>query len=276
MLASSRVKFASQTYSWQMSGNWFGKLEEIVKSVRTSGFGGIEPEVCMTGGFESPQLLENLLLRNSVNLAALTLVLDWRHPVETPEERHEADRVIKVLRKFPETKLVLVQMPSHAWTDRNIAQDNLLKCLDSITHRASEFNIQVTYHPNSPTESIVRTSEDYEKILTRLPQNLGWTPDTGHLFVGGMDPVEMIRNYRELVDHIHLKDADLSGSWVPNGKGCIDLIGSVAELAKTNYSGWVVLEDESPQAEDNPMGAAHANGKYFRENLSPLFSGVNK
>ena len=276
MLANTRVKFASQTYSWQMSGKWFGKLEEIVESVRTSGFQGIEPEVCMTSGFESPQLLENLLIGNNVELAALTLVLDWQHSLETPEEKLEADRVIKVLKNFPGTKLVLVQMPSRLWIDRNVAQDNLLKCLNAIVRRASEFNITVTYHPNSPAESIVRTSEDYEKILTQLPPNLGWTPDTGHLFVGGMNPVEMIRNYRELVNHIHLKDADLSGSWVPNGKGCIDLVGSIAELAKTDYAGWVVLEDESPEAEVDPMDAARANGKYFRENLSPLFSEVSK
>jgi hypothetical protein len=83
-----------------MSGKWFGKLEEIVESVRTSGFQGIEPEVCMTSGFESPQLLENLLIGNNVELAALTLVLDWQHSLETPEEKLEADRVIKVLKNF--------------------------------------------------------------------------------------------------------------------------------------------------------------------------------
>jgi hypothetical protein len=43
-------------------------------------------------------------------------------------------------------------------------------------------------------------------------------------------------------------------------------------LAKTNYTGWIVLEDESPQAEIDPMGAAAANGKYFTERLLPLFS----
>ena len=272
MPASPSVRFASQTYSWQMSGNWFGKLNEIVDSVRTSGFDGIEPEVCMTGGFESSPSLENLLHHNSIELAALTLVLDWQHPTETLEERLEADRVIDILRKFPSTKLVLVQMPSRLWKDKAIAQENLLKCLKSVSNRAAEFNIEVTFHPNSPAESLVRTSEDYEKILNRLPSNLGWTPDTGHLFVGGMNPVEMITSFRNLVNHIHLKDADLSGSWVPNGDGSIDLVGCVAVLAQTNYTGWIVLEDESPQAEIDPMGAAAANGKYFAERLLPLFS----
>lgn len=272
MSSDPMVRFASQTYSWQMSGNWAGRLNEIVRTVAASGFEGIEPEVCMTGGYETATQLRGLLLEHGVELAALTLVLDWQHPGETASERQEADRVIEVLRHFPGARLVLVQSPSDRWTDRALAQDNLLTCLTAVAHRAADAGLTATFHPNSPRASIVRERSDYDRVLPRLPSVLGWTPDTGHLAVGGMDPLELIGEYRELINHVHLKDADRDGRWTPNGTGSIAMDRCVALLAATGYEGWVVLEDESPQAEADPAAAAVANREYVRTRLAPIIS----
>lgn len=263
------IEFASQTYSWQMSGKWGGRLGEIAAVVAASGFTGIEFEVVMSGGYETAPDLARLLDETGLRLAAVTLVLDWREAQETEQERAEADRVIEVVRPFPGSKLNLVPMPfASPPRDRWLAQAHLLACLTDITDRATAVGVSPTFHPNSPRGSIVRVREDYERVIPRLPEGLGWTPDTGHLAVGGMDPVEMIRLFRDRVDHIHLKDADASGRWVQNGSGAIDMAGAVALLAQTGYSGWVVVEDESPEAEQDPNAAAAANGDYIRSVLT--------
>jgi inosose dehydratase len=267
------IDFASQTYSWQMSGRWAGRLGEIAEVVGSSGFAGIEFEVVMSGGYETAERVEALLAANGLALAALTLVLPWRNPEETAEEVAEADRVIEIVRHFPGAKLVLVQVPFDAPpADRETAQDHLLGCLSGLAARAVAAGVSPTFHPNSPRGSIVRTRSDYERVLPLLPSGLGWTPDTGHLAVGGMDSVEMIRLYRPLVDHIHLKDADDAGNWAQNGSGSIDMAGAVALLAQTGYTGWVVVEDESPEAEADPNSAAVANGRFVRDVLTPLTS----
>lgn len=265
------IDFASQTYSWQMSGKWAGRLGEIAEVVGRSGFAGIEFEVIMSGGYETAEQVDRLLRANNLALAALTLVLPWRDAQETAEEKAEADRVIEVVRQFPGAKLVLVQVPfDEPPHDRETAQNHFLACMATLTARAVEAGVSPTFHPNSPRGSIVRTRADYDRVIPVLPAGLGWTPDTGHLAVGGMDPVEMIRIYRHLVDHIHLKDADASGDWVPNGSGAIDMAGAVQLLAETGYAGWVVVEDESPEAEHDPNAAAAANAVFVREALAPV------
>ncbi len=265
------IQFASQTYSWQMSGAWGGRLGEIAAVVAAAGFSGIEFEVVMSGGYERAEAVERLLDTNGLRLAALTLVLPWRGAEETDPERIEADRVIEVVRHFSGAKLVLVQTPfQEPPADRLAAQEHLLRCLAAITERAVEAGVSPTFHPNSPRGSIVRTRDDYERVIPALPAQLGWTPDTGHLAVGGMDPVEMIRAFRSRVDHIHLKDADAAGDWAPNGAGAIDMAAAVALLAETGYSGWVVVEDESPDAERDPNAAAASNGDFVRRVLQPL------
>ncbi|USQ75337.1 sugar phosphate isomerase/epimerase family protein [Ornithinimicrobium cryptoxanthini] len=265
------IDFASQTYSWQMSGAWTGRLGEIAQVVASSGFSGIEFEVVMSDGYETADQVGLLLETNGLKLAALTLVLPWRDAQEKEAERVEADRVIEVVQHFPRSKLVLVQVPfDEPPADRETAQSHLLGCLAGITERAVAGGVSPTFHPNSPRGSIVRTREDYDRVIPRLPKGLGWTPDTGHLAAGGMDPVEMIRLHREKVDHIHLKDADAAGKWVQNGSGAIDMAGAVALLVGTGYRGWVVVEDESPEAERDPNAAAAANGMFVRDVLGPL------
>lgn len=269
------MPFASQTYSWQMSGAWGGRLGEIAEVIARAGFAGIEFEVVMSGGYETAEDVGRLLDGTALELAALTLVLPWRAAEETDDERAEADRVIEVVRHFPAAKLVLVQVPFEAPPpDRARAQDDLLACLAAVTSRARAAGVSPTFHPNSPSGSIVRTREDYDRVLPRLPEGLGWTPDVGHIFVGGMDPVEIITAYRDLVDHIHLKDAARSGGWMQNGTGDIDMAAAVDLLARTGYTGWVVVEEESPEAERDPDSAALANGVYVRSVLEPLTSPV--
>jgi len=263
------IDFASQTYSWQMSGKWGGRLGEIAEVVAMSGFTGIEFEVVMSGGYESSADVARLLEKNGLRLAALTLVLDWRQAQETESEYAEADRVIEIVSHFAGSKLNLVPMPfAVPPTDRLLAQNHLLACLTGITERAVAAGVSPTFHPNSPRGSIVRVRDDYERVIPLLPEGLGWTPDTGHLAVGGMDPVEIIRQFRDRVNHVHLKDADASGHWVQNGSGAIDMPGVVAYLAQTGYSGWIVVEDESPEAEQDPHAAASANGEYIRSVLT--------
>jgi inosose dehydratase len=274
MSTEGGIRFASQTYSWQMSGRWNARLDEICHRVASAGFAGIEPEVVMTDGFRTREALSALLESTGLQLAALTLVLDWIGPTETSDEVAEAGRVIDVVRGFPGSKLVLVQMPRPGKPDRTAAQDNLLACLTSVAQRAADAGVSATFHPNSPPDSIVRDPDDYARFLPMLPRSLGWTPDTGHLAVGGMDPIAMIRDYRELVDHIHFKDVDASHRWVPNGTGVVDMRGVTRLLADTGYTGWIVVEDESPTAEDDPMSAADANGAFVDAQLRPLGRGT--
>lgn len=265
------IRFASQTYSWQMSGDWHGRLDEIAKVVAENDFSGIEFEVVMADGFETADRVSALLAETGLELAAITLVLPWRESEESAAERAEADRVIGVLESFPGAKLALVQTPfDEAPADRERAQDNLLACLAAVAGRAQAHGVSPTFHPNSPDGSIVRNSADYARVLPRLAPGLGWTPDTGHLVLGGMDVLEMIRRYRDRVDHIHLKDADSSVGWVPNGTGIIDMAGAVQLLVDTGYEGWVVVEDESPQAERDPNHAAADNRDYVRRVLQPI------
>jgi inosose dehydratase len=266
------ILYGCQTYTWQMSYEKYAScLDHIIEVVVRAGFAGLEPEVCMLGKYNSnPAKLSILLEQKNLKLGALCLVCDWLSPEETPEEKAEADRIIKMLSSyFPETVLALCQMPQ---TDRsNLAerQTNCLSCCNSIGKRAGSAGIKTVFHPNSPPGSVFRTAEDYTMLLDGLNTDVvKFAPDAGHIAKGGMDPVTIIKKYASVIGHVHFKDMDNNGVWTEMGKGSIDFSGIVKVLEEAGYNGWIMVEDESPQAELEPDAVTLANGEYLRTSCS--------
>ena len=109
----SQIKFGCQFYTWQMSGaRYVGKLPHILRVVGEAGFAGIEPETCMLGAYyQDPLALKDVLDQHDLQLGAITLVCDWAGPVETDEEKGEAERLFDYMEAFPDTHLMLCQMP---------------------------------------------------------------------------------------------------------------------------------------------------------------------
>jgi inosose dehydratase len=256
-----------------MSGDTYrGQIERMVTAAAEGGFSGFEPEVVMLGEHRDPGPVSEILAGKGLQLSALTYAADWRASKETEEERAEADRVIKFLRHFPGSRLVLVQLPGPDRVDLPLRQRNALRCINAVGQRAAAVGVAPTVHPNSPPGSAFRSAEDYERLLDGLHGDLGFTPDVGHIAAGGMDPLTIMQCYRERVDHVHFKDIYANGTWAPTGEGVIDFAGIVAYLRDSGYRGWIVLEDESESSRADPDEATRRNGVYVREVLAPLLA----
>ena len=271
----SRVRIACQTYTWQMSGEWAGRLDHIVELLGRTGFAGVEPETQFLGELEEPGALKRALADAGIELAALCLVEDWLAPEETPAERSRADECLDLLEHFPGTLLNLCQMPTTRPTgaaELAARQRDLLACVHAIAERAAQRGIVSAYHPNSPDESIFRTPEDYRILLADLDERLGWVPDCGHIARAGMDPLEYVREHRALVRHVHFKDMDAAGTWAEMGQGQIDYEAITRLLVDTDFDGWVVVEDESQRAVPQPDQVTLDDWAWIERHLVPITS----
>lgn len=269
----SQIKFGCQFYTWQMCGKrYVGKLPHLLNVVDIAGFAGIEPETGMLGSYyDDPSLLQDTLALHSLQLGALAFACYWAGPGETEDERREAEYVFNYLKFFPETHLVLAQLPGKNRSDLRQRQSNLLSCVNAIANRAADRGIACSFHPNSPRGSVFRTHEDYRILLDGLDSRLvGFAPDTGHIAKGGIDTREVFKTYRSLIKHIHFKDLTASGKWTAMGAGTIDFPWIVAMLRDTGYAGWIMVEEESPEAETDPDAVTIKNGEYLRRALLPI------
>jgi inosose dehydratase len=107
---------------------------------------------------------------------------------------------------------------------------------------------------------MVETGAETERVVTG--SQIGLCVDTGHLVVGGADPVRLTAAHPERVAHVHLKDVDAAraarvrsgetafgaavrdGMFRPLGDGDVGIETMVRTLEDAGYDGWYVLEQD--------------------------------
>jgi len=126
--------------------------------------------------------------------------------------------------------------------------------------------LRTVLHPHVGTN--VEQQAEVERFLADSDLNL--CLDTGHLMIGGTDPVELAKRFPERVGHIHLKDVreDLAGEvragllgytdavgrgmYVPLGEGDVDVASMVRSVRAAGYDGWYVLEQDTTLGAESP------------------------
>ena len=140
----------------------------------------------------------------------------------------------------------------------------------AVSRRATDAGVPCSFHPNSPETSTNRTEEDYSVILEGLDSSVtGWTPDVGHIINGGMDPLAKMKQYSGLINHVHYKDWDGNPEFALMGEGKVDFFSITRWLSEQDYGGWIICEDEAPQAVDDPDGVTLHDGRWIKEILIP-------
>jgi inosose dehydratase len=103
--------------------------------------------------------------------------------------------------------------------------------------------------------------------------------DTAHYQMGGGDPVAAIREYRDRLLFLHIKDletpvpgatGDLSRSYrfVELGRGKVDLKGVFGALDAIGFRGWAVVElDRVPDNARTPKESAIICRDYLEKTL---------
>jgi inosose dehydratase len=157
----------------------------------------------------------------------------------------------------------------------------MLANLDRITDRATERGVVACVHPHVGT--MVETGEETERVLAG--SRVGLCVDTGHLLVGGADPVALTERHTDRVVHVHLKDVDgglaaqvidgtltfaeavRAGMFRPLGAGDVDIAAMVRTLEGAGYQGWYVLEQDvmldAPPSDEGPVADVRASLDYL-------------
>lgn len=267
-----KLKFANECYTWFMKesgAKWNNQLEHMIKVTSEAGLEGIEPIFGWMGELSDPVRLKETLQKYNIELAAIAFGQPWNESSETEEEAKLANEAIELMKHFPDAYLLTVQLPTgrHDLEQRRL---NLVSNINAVSRRAADAGVKCTFHPNSPPTSTNRTEEDYQVILEALDrQATGWTPDVGHIINGGMDPLTIMKKYQDLINLVHFKDWDGEPEFSLMGRGKVDFTGITKWLIERDFDGWVVCEDEAPQAVDDPDGVTLHDGKWIKEELIP-------
>jgi inosose dehydratase len=144
---------------------------------------------------------------------------------------------------------------------------------------ARTFGLQALFHQHAGTW--IETAAEVQELLRRVPSpllKLCW--DVGHAIYGGIDPVQVVREYPERIAYIHLKDvdarvlescradrADFSEAirrrvFTEVGTGCLDVPALLQALRDIQYDGWLMVEQDSTWLA--PIESARQSRAYLR------------
>jgi inosose dehydratase len=112
---------------------------------------------------------------------------------------------------------------------------------------AADYGVNLLLEPHGPITDTIKGIQDVIDLLGN-PDCLGVNLDTGNSWLGGADPVEMAKVFKDKIHHVHWKD--LGEEWVEKrgrifgcgfstialGDGVIDIAGVCDVLRDGNAS----------------------------------------
>ena len=184
----------------------------------------------------------------------------------------EADRVAGILSAAGAEVLVLAAATGLDGYDETpeLTDDEWRTLVDTcakIREIAAGHGLSTVLHPHVGTH--VEREAEVDRFLA--DSDLQLCLDTGHLLIGGTDPVELARRYPDRIGHVHLKDVrdaiaakvrsgELSytdaveqGIYVPLGDGDVDVEALVQLVQEAGYTGWFVLEQDTQLKDGSPV-----------------------
>jgi inosose dehydratase len=154
------------------------------------------------------------------------------------------------------------------------------RLLTELSKRVRDAGVTLVYHPHMNS-----TGEKPPELVAILeaadPRYVRVLFDVAHYQQGGGDPAGAIRDYREWIEVLHIKDVrpaasgGTSGSggsggyqWVELGRGRVDLKAVFAALDTVGFKGWAVVElDKVPDPGRTPRESAEMNRHYLSDVL---------
>ena len=162
----------------------------------------------------------------------------------------------------------------------------MLGVIDEI---CGEYGLQQVLHPH--VQTVVETRDDIHRVLDGC--DVRWCLDTGHLAIGGEDPVAFARQAADRVGHVHLKDVNLDlapgllrreysimqgvqrSLFTPLGQGDVAIAEVIEVLERSGYRGWYVIEQDTailgdpPPEGAGPVTSVAQSMDYLREVVAP-------
>jgi inosose dehydratase len=175
-------------------------------------------------------------------------------------------------------------------------QKHMAEMFGVIDEICAEHGIEQVLHPH--VQTVVETKDDISRVLDSC--DVKFCLDTGHMAIGGQDPVAFAKEAFERVGHVHLKDVNLSkvpsvlsrevslmnavqdGLFTNLGSGDVDIKGVIQALEAQGYKGWYVIEQDTaltsgmPGLGEGPVDEVRSSLAYLRDEVAPTLSKVGQ
>jgi inosose dehydratase len=193
-----------------------------------------------------------------------------------------ADVVVLAPTTGSESYEEVAELDEGAWRE-------LFESLKAVEEICARHGVAVSLHQHYGT--VIERDDQLRRFLEG--SEMGLCLDTGHLVIGGSDPVEIAELAGDRVNHVHLKDVNLEvaerlarrelnfkeaaqkGAFRPLGDGDVDVGEVVGRLERSGYQGWYVFEQDTvveaePDEGEGPINDVRKSLAYLQRQLEKM------
>jgi inosose dehydratase len=248
---------------------------QVLDQVAAAGYAGID--LGPVGYLGRGERLGELLAERGLGLAGAYAELPYSDPGALESAVGELDAILDVfdaVRSYltgPPPRPTLADkgtkrramLPARSVRDHSLGYDadgwrRFAAGLATVIARCRDRGYEPTFHPETGTH--VEAPWEIERVLD--VSDVGLCLETGHMMLGGGDPVAMLRDLGDRVNHVHLKDArrsvmagivadaaPVTEIWTREafcelGHGDLDADAILDGLRRISFGGWLVVEQD--------------------------------
>ena len=288
--SNSSIRVATAPVSWgvmeETDTSVWPAAAQVIEEIAAAGYQGTELGPFAYYPTESPSL-RVALGKHNLTLTSAFVPLRWFQPDRLPGDIECLMNVAGLLAALECPYVVVADgmAASGEASPDDTAWRTAAAAMERTARQLRSLRLQLVFHLEAGSH--LATPEDEARLCALTdPDLVGICLDTGHYAYSFNNPRDAVRQYRQRIRYVHLKDVDpivkkrvaeegldfygavRSGVFTPLGRGCADIAGVVTDLLSLGYRGWVVAEQDillpvSPPAA--PLENAQVSRAFLRQ-----------
>lgn len=276
------IKPAPSQITWGYAAiTWGGRDAEAIKDVAEAGYRGIQLRSNTAAEYGArAKELRDLLAQNKLQMVALSSGGVRIEPGVEAEEIAKHTKHAAFVRDVGGLYLQVTDGVNRR--THNIQPDDykrLGRLMTEIGKRTIDMGIPLGYHNHM--NNLGERPDEVDMIMDAAdPRYVKLELDVAHYQQGGGDPARAVRNYRDRLLFLHIKDVESpvpgatggdaarSYRFVELGRGKVNLPEVMQALKEVNFRGWAVVElDSVPDKARTPKESALISKAFIEEKL---------
>lgn len=230
-------------------------VEAAIRDIASLGFYGIELFGNQIEAMEEQGGVGVLLEKYKLPLISAYCGTNLSEPEQRKESIAKTLEWAKLVKKY-KGKVIVVgpNGVKRAAYDFKAHKDGIVTTLNELGKAVTDMGLTPVLHQHTGT--CVETREETYAVLEAMDTRvMKFGPDIGQLQKGGSDPVQVVKDFLPLIQHMHLKDYVGGPNYLgycPLGEGKVDIPAILAMMEGRKTAGLVMVELDSPPPQPTP------------------------
>src|SRR5437762_2454462 len=249
-------------------------VEAATRDIAALGFYGIELFGNQIEAMEAHGGLGALLEKHNLPLISAYCNANLSDPAQRKDSIAKALEWTKLVKRYGGKVIVVGPNGVRRSTyDFKAHKDDIVTTLNELGKAVTDLGLTAVLHQHTGTcvESRDETYAVMEAVDTRV---MKFGPDIGQLQKGGSDPVQVVKDFLPIVQHMHMKDYSGGKEYLgycPLGQGKVNVPAILSMMEGRKTAGLVMVELDSPPPQPVPAIETARIAKAYLEKQGSTF-----